>query len=191
MTLTESRIPDLPARPARQDAARPLTKDEELARLVAAAQAQRLRDLWCESRDAARNGTKGSPAFARVADLAAAYAAMAVRAGERQKARAVVGDALTTLRGACVADRTDPARHLAFARTLELAAAYEVAGGDARAAFDALRAAIASCARAGILMALTTFAPRVVKCLKARRRICEGESSWPKATIRFSLARRR
>jgi hypothetical protein len=144
MTLTESRIQELPARPARQDAARPLTKDEEQARLVAAAQAQRLRDLWCESRDAARNGTKGSPAFARVADLAAAYAAMAVRAGERQKARAVVGDALTTLRAACVADRADPARHLAFARTLELAAAYEVAGGDARAAFDALRAAIAT-----------------------------------------------
>lgn len=144
MTLTETRIQDMPAHPARRDAARPLTKDEEQARLVAAAQAQRLRDLWCESREAARSGGKGSPAFARVADLAAAYAAMAVRAGERQKARAVVGDALTTLRQACTADRTDPARHLALARTLELAAAYEVAGGDARAAFDALRAAIAT-----------------------------------------------
>ena len=144
MTLTETRIQDRPAHPARRDAARPLTKDEEQARLVAAAQAQRLRDLWCESREAARSGGKGSPAFARVADLAAAYAAMAVRAGERQKARAVVGDALTTLRQACTADRTDPARHLALARTLELAAAYEVAGGDARAAFDALRAAIAT-----------------------------------------------
>ena len=144
MTLTETRIQDMPAHRARRDAARPLTKDEEQARLVAAAQAQRLRDLWCESREAARSGGKGSPAFARVADLAAAYAAMAVRAGERQKARAVVGDALTTLRQACTADRTDPARHLALARTLELAAAYEVAGGDARAAFDALRAAIAT-----------------------------------------------
>lgn len=144
MTLTQSRIQDMPARPARQDAARPATEQEEQARLVAQAQAQRLRDLWCEARDAVRTAGRGSPAFARVADLAAAYAAMAVRAEQREKARAVVGDALVTLRTACVADRTDPARHLALARTLELAAAYEVSGGDARAAFDALRAAIAT-----------------------------------------------
>ena len=41
-------------------------------------------------------------------------------------------------------DRADLARHLALGRTLELAAAHEAAGGDARAAFDALRAAIAT-----------------------------------------------
>lgn len=144
MTLTQSRIQDTPARPARQDTARTTPEQEEQARIVAEAQAQRLRDLWSESRDAARSAARGSPAFARVADLAAAYAAMAVRAGQRTKARAVMGDALVTLRAACVADRTDPARHLALARTLELAAAYEVAGGDARAAFDALRAAIST-----------------------------------------------
>jgi hypothetical protein len=99
--------------------------------------------LGCEARVVRTEaGERPCTAFARVADLAASFASMAVRANEHAQARVVVGDALTTLRTACLAESADAARHLAFARTLELAAAYEVAGGDARAAFDALRAAI-------------------------------------------------
>ena len=67
---------------------------EPAARAAAMAQAQRLRDLWSDARDQARSAPAGSAAFARVADLAAADAAMAVRAGQPQQARAVVGDAL-------------------------------------------------------------------------------------------------
>ena len=111
------------------------------------AQAQRLRDLWCDARDRARSAPAGSPAFARVADLAAAYWAMASQAGRPDRARDVVGDALATLRAACLAQPDDAARHLAFGRTLELAAATEVARGEAQAAFDALRAAIATVGR--------------------------------------------
>ncbi len=106
-----------------------------------------MRDLWCDARDRARTAPAGSPAFARVADLAAAYWAMASQAGRPDRARDVVGDALVTLRTACQAQPGDPARHLAFGRTLELAAATEVARGEAQAAFDALRAAIATVGR--------------------------------------------
>ena len=141
MTLADTRA--LPPRPnAHRPGAAAAPHPAEL--LAAAEQAERLRQLWSRARDDARSARGGSPAFSRVADLAASYCAMAVRIGERQKARAVVGDALTTLRAACTADRADPARHLALARTLELAAAAEAGAGDARAAFDALRAAIAA-----------------------------------------------
>ena len=142
MSLTHNRIHEVSDRgsPDRVDA--PTSATEYAARADAALQAQRLRDLWCQSRERTRTAPIGSPAFARVADLAASFASMAVRANQHAQARVVVGDALTTLRTACLAETTDAARHLAFARTLELAAAYEVAGGDARAAFDALRAAI-------------------------------------------------
>ena len=142
MSLTHNRIHDVSARASANSAATPVSPTEQAARTEAALQAQRLRDLWCQSRDRVRTAPVGSPAFARVADLAASFAAMAVRANQHAQARTVVGDALTTLRAACLAESQDAARHLAFARTLELAAAYEVAGGDARAAFDALRAAI-------------------------------------------------
>ena len=144
MSLSHNRITGMPGAPAFTDVTREMTAAERQATIVAAGQAEKLRELWCQARDRARQAPSGSPAFARVADLAAAFAAMAVRAGERQKAKAVVGDALKTLRAACLADRNDAPRHLALARTLELAAAHEAAGGDARAAFDALRAAIAT-----------------------------------------------
>ncbi len=111
-----------------------------------------MRDLWCDARDRARSAPAGSPAFARVADLAAAYWAMASQAGRPDRARDVVGDALVTLRAACQAQPGDPARHLAFGRTLELAAATEVARGEAQAAFDALRAAIATVGRFAPIM---------------------------------------
>jgi hypothetical protein len=142
MSLTHNRINDVSARGSADRTALPVTQEDHAARANAAMQAQRLRELWCQSRDRARTAPVGSPAFARVADLAASFAAMAVRAEQPAQARVVVGDALTTLRVACLAEGKDAARHLAFARTLELAAAYEVASGDARAAFDALRAAI-------------------------------------------------
>jgi hypothetical protein len=106
-----------------------------------------LRDLWCDARDQARSAAPGSPAFARVADLAASYWAMATQAGRPDRARDVVGDALATLRAACLAQPGDPARHMAFGRTLELAAATELARGERQAAFDALRAAIATVGR--------------------------------------------
>jgi len=146
MTIADSRITGAPAPAARPAPRLPRTPEEREAFLRAESQAQRLRELWSRSRDEARGARPGSPAFSRVADLAASYAAMAIRAGQRQQARAVVGDALVTLRHACMHDRDDPARHLALARTLELAAASEVAAGDARSAFDALRAAIATVA---------------------------------------------
>lgn len=143
MTLADSRaqspVPHPPRRPAP-----PLPSPAEVA--AAAEQAERLRELWTRARQEARAARAGAAAFSRVADLAAAYSAMALRIGERQKARAVVGDALSTLRAAAVADRGDPSRHLALARTLELAAAVEAGAGDARASFDALRAAIATLA---------------------------------------------
>lgn len=123
---------------------------DEAARRTAESSAERLRQLWTEARARARTAPAGSPAFARMADLAAAYAAMAVRAGRRDRARAVAGDALASLRDACRADEKDVARHLAFSRTLELAAACEAAEGNPRAAFDALRAAV---------LAVTPFAP--------------------------------
>lgn len=152
MTIADTRLGGAAAPKAHPAPRLPETPEERAAFAQAQMQAQRLRDLWSQARDEARRGRAGSPAFSRVADLAAGYAAMAVRAGQRNQARAVVGDALVTLRGACMEDRKDPARHLALARTLELAAASEVAAGDARAAFDALRAAIATVA---------PFAPRL------------------------------
>lgn len=120
---------------------------QEAAMRAAQEQAQRLRDLWTETRTRTRGAPVGSPLFARLADLAGAYAAMAVRAGRRDSARVVAGDALVTLRDCCREQPQDVARHLAFSRTLELAAACEAAGGDARAAFDALRAAALAVAR--------------------------------------------
>jgi hypothetical protein len=149
MTLADARAQS-PLPPATRHPAATRPSPAEAA--AAAEQADRLRALWVRAREEARAARAGAAAFSRVADLAASFSAMALRIGERQKARAVVGDALSTLRAAAVADRGDASRHLALARTLELAAAVEAGAGDARASFDALRAAIAT---------LAPFAPRL------------------------------
>lgn len=107
----------------------------------------RLRTQWESARRTAATAPAGSPTFARVADLTAVLAGAAIRAGDRMEARAIVGDALATLNAACRAGRADATRHVALARTLELAAAQDAARGDVRAAFDALRAAIATVGR--------------------------------------------
>ena len=106
------------------------------------AQLERLRSMWKDALDQARMAGPGSIAFARLADLAAACAGAWIRAGRRDEARAVAGDALGVMREACRAERDDLARHLAFGRVLELAAAVEGGVGDARSSFDAVRAAI-------------------------------------------------
>jgi hypothetical protein len=116
--------------------------DADAARIAADMQAERLLKLWDEARSRAEAAPMGSPAFARMADLAAAYVALAMRAGRMGAARGMAGKALAALREACRREKRDVARHLAFARVLELAAACEVHAGDARAAFDTLRAAL-------------------------------------------------
>jgi hypothetical protein len=106
------------------------------------AQLERLRSMWNDALGGARSAGPGSIAFARLADHAAACVGAWLRAGRRDEARAVTGDALAVMRQACRAERDDLARHLAFGRVLELAAAVEGGAGDARSSFDALRAAI-------------------------------------------------
>jgi tetratricopeptide (TPR) repeat protein len=120
---------------------------DPITRAALEEQAQRLRETWTRTRDAVRAAPAASSAYARLADLAAAYAGMATRVGRADRARDLVGDALAALRTACMADRNDPARHVAFARTLELAAACEAGRHEPNAAFDALRAAIATVGR--------------------------------------------
>ena len=118
------------------------TGDADAARIAADLQAERLLKLWDEARSRAEAAPVGSPAFVRMAELAAAYIVLAQRAGRAGAARGMAGKALAALRDACRREKKDVARHLAFARVLELAAACEVHAGDARAAFDTLRAAL-------------------------------------------------
>lgn len=101
-----------------------------------------LRSMWMDALGQARTAGPGSIAFARLADLAAACAGEWIRAGRRDEARAVAGDALAVMRDACRAERNELARHLAFGRVLELAAAVEGGAGDANGSFECLRAAI-------------------------------------------------
>ena len=97
MSLTHNRINEVTDRGSPDRGAAPTSVTESAARANAALQAQKLRDLWCQSRERTRTAPIGSPAFARVADLAASFASMAVRANQHAQARVVVGDALTTL----------------------------------------------------------------------------------------------
>jgi hypothetical protein len=167
------------------------------------AQLERLRSTWKDALGHARTAGPGSIAFARLADLAAACAGAWIRAGRRDEARAVAGDALTVMREACRAERDDLARHLAFGRVLELTAAVEGGAGDARGSFDALRAAVAVVGRfapalreraadplariaiASGLMRPVTAAARMIDDPAQRRAACaqawEEAQAWARA----------
>lgn len=172
-------------------------RNAHAAAAPAAGLPSRLRTQWEAARRAATTAPAGSPTFARVADLTAVLAGAAIRAGDRMEARAIVGDALATLNAACRAGRADATRHVALARTLELAAAQDAARGDARSAFDALRAAIATVGRfapcladraadpflriavAGPLIRLLTGAARMVE--DREQRLGAFRQAWAEA----------
>lgn len=107
----------------------------------------RLRMSWRDVLDGARVAGPGSAAFARLVNLSAVFTAAWIKAGRRDEARAVAGDALAVMRDACRGDRQNLATHLAFGRMLELAAAVEGGAGDRHGSFEALRAAISMVGR--------------------------------------------
>lgn len=104
-------------------------------------QLDRLGTAWAEAQRTFDPQRAGGASCARLADLALATAATARRLQRMQSAEQVLAQTLARLKAACAHAPTELPRHLAFARVLEGAAAHEQR--DARAAFDALRAAAA------------------------------------------------
>lgn len=104
-------------------------------------QLDRLGNAWAEAQRQFDVARCDGAACARLADLALATAAIARRLGRARTAEQVIGQTLAALKTACAARPKDLPRHLAFARVLEAAAVHQ--DSDARAAFDALRAAAA------------------------------------------------
>ncbi len=104
-------------------------------------QLDRLGNSWAEAQrqfDVARCDGR---MCARLADLGLATAATARRLQRGKTAEQVIAQTLAALKRACAESPNDLPRHLAFARVLEAAATHQE--DDARAAFDALRAAAA------------------------------------------------
>lgn len=102
-------------------------------------QLERIGRAWADAQRAFNSSVPTGAHCARFAELGIAAGATARRLGRSRTAEQVMAQTLAALRDASAAAPTDLARHLAFARVLEAAALHHEQ--DARAAFDALRAA--------------------------------------------------
>lgn len=104
-------------------------------------QLDRMGNAWAEARRQFATDARGNGCCARFAELGLATATVARRLGRGHTSEQVLAQTLSTLKTACAQQPRDLPRHLAFARVLEAAATHEE--HDARAAFDAFRAAAA------------------------------------------------